>query len=73
METTFDEAALTLQAARQAIEQTQGVFTADSGLGYGLEQTLGSLREAAEALRILAISLERNPDMLIRGSRPPRR
>lgn len=73
METTIEEAALTLQAARQAIEQTQGAFTADTGLGYGLEQTLGSLREAAEALRILAISLERNPDMLIRGSRPPRR
>jgi paraquat-inducible protein B len=73
VEGTFEEATLTLQAARQAIEETRGVFAADSGIGYGLEQTLASLREAAEALRVLAISLERNPDMLIRGRRPPER
>jgi paraquat-inducible protein B len=73
METTLDEAALTLQAARQTIEETRGMFTADSGIGYGLEQTLASLREAADALRVLAISLERNPDMLIRGRPPPER
>jgi paraquat-inducible protein B len=73
LETTFDEATLTLQAARQAIEATRGMLSTDSGIGYSLEQALVSLREAAEALRTLALSLERSPDMLIRGPRPPGR
>lgn len=73
METTMEEATMTLRAARQAIEEMRGSFTMDSGIGYDLEQTLTGLREAAEAFRMLAISLERNPDMLIRGLRPPGR
>ena len=73
MEGTIEEATATLRAAREAIDETRGFMTTDSGLGYGLEQTLASLREAAEALRVLAISLERDPDMLIRGASPPRR
>lgn len=73
MEGTMEEASATLQAAREAIEETRGLITTDSGIGYELEQTLASLREAAEALRVLAISLERDPDMLIRGASPPRR
>ncbi|MDT8369645.1 MAG: MlaD family protein [Longimicrobiales bacterium] len=73
MEATLDETALTLRTTRQAIEDAQGIFATDSDLGYGLAQALGSLHEAAEALRILAISLERNPDMLLRGHRPPGR
>lgn len=73
MDTTTAEAALTLQAARQAIEETRATLSTDAGLGYSAEQTLTSLREAAEALRILAVSLERNPDMLLRGRRPTER
>lgn len=73
MEGTFGEATLTLQAARGAIEETQRMLTTDSGLGFEMEQTLASLREAAEALRVLAVSLERNPDMLIRGAGPTER
>ncbi len=73
MEGTLEEATATLRAAREAIDETRGFMTTDSGIGYGLEQTLASLREAAEALRVLAISLERDPDMLIRGASPPRR
>ncbi len=73
MEGTLDEATLTLQAARQTIDETHGMMTTDSGIGYGLEQTLASLREAAEALRVLVLSLERDPDMFIRGPRPPER
>jgi hypothetical protein len=42
----------------------------DSGIGYGLGATLASYREAAVALRVLAVSLERNPDMLLRGKKP---
>lgn len=73
MDTTREEAALTLQAARQAIEETRATLSTDAGLGYDAKQTLASLREAAEALRILAVSLERNPDMLLRGRRPTER
>lgn len=73
METTTEEATLMLQDVRRAIEETRGMITTDSGIGYSAEQTLASLREAAEALRILAVSLERNPDMLIRGRRPHER
>jgi len=73
IEGALDEWTRTLHAARGALERTEGLFTTDSGLGYGLDQTLASLRDAAEALRILTITLERNPDMLIRGPRPPGR
>lgn len=60
----------TMQALRDAIEETHTLLTTDAGIGYQMEQTLGSLRDAAEALRVLAIALDRNPDMLIRGKRP---
>jgi hypothetical protein len=73
MEVTIEEAASTFQAARQAIEDARGAFTTDTGVGYDLAQALIGLREAADALRTLAISLERNPDMLLRGPGPPQR
>ncbi len=73
MEETLSETTLTVQAARRTMEEAQGMMTTDTGIGYGLEQTLISLTEAAEALRTLVITLERNPDMLIRGTNPPRR
>jgi len=73
MEATLESASLTLEAAREAIDGTVGLLSTDSELGYGLEQALIGLREAAEALRVLAISLERNPDMLLRGAGPPER
>jgi paraquat-inducible protein B len=73
MEETLSETTLTVQAARKTIEEAQGLITTDSGIGHGLEQALISLREAADALRTLVITLERNPDMLIRGTIPPRR
>jgi paraquat-inducible protein B len=71
--TASDEALLTMQALRKAAEDTQGLLAADSGIGYRLEQALTSLSAAADALRVLAVSLERNPDMLIRGKKPPGR
>lgn len=73
MESTLTETNRTLQAARRTIEDAQGLISTDSGIGFGLEQTLASLKEAADALRTLVITLERNPDMLIRGTTPPRR
>lgn len=61
------EAVRTLQAMQEAIDDTRGVLTTDAGIGYRLDQALESLTEAAEALRQLALSLERDPSMLIRG------
>lgn len=73
MEGMNAEALATMKALRETIEEAHTLLTTDAGIGYQLEQTLGSLRDAAEALRVLSIALERNPDMLIRGKRPPGR
>jgi len=73
MEGTMAEVDLTLQAARQTLDGTRSAMTTDSGIGYRMNQALVSFRDAAEALRALAITLERNPDMLIRGANPPGR
>ncbi|CAN5876803.1 MlaD family protein [soil metagenome] len=68
---TNDEMVATLRALRRTVEETHGLLSADSGLGHGLQETLASLRDAANALSLLATSLEQNPDMLIRGRKPP--
>lgn len=67
------EAVATLQALRKTLDDTQGLLSADAGPGYALTGALTSLREAADALRVLITSLEQNPDMLIRGKKPPER
>jgi paraquat-inducible protein B len=61
----------TLQTLRTTLEDTHGLLSTDSGVGYELQQALASLKEAGDALRLLATSLEQNPDMLIRGRKPP--
>jgi paraquat-inducible protein B len=71
LEGTTAEMTATLAALRRALEETQGALSADTGVGYGLQDTMASLRDAADALRLLAASLEQNPDMLLRGRRPP--
>lgn len=71
LESMSREMDLTLQALRKSIDETHEMLTSDSGLGYRLEQALASFTLAAEALRVLALSLEQNPDMLIRGKKPP--
>jgi paraquat-inducible protein B len=68
---TTEEMTATLNALRRTLEETHGMLSADSGLGYGLQEALASLRDAADALRLLATSLEQNPDVLLRGRRPP--
>jgi len=65
------EMAATLQALRQTLEEMYGLLSTDSGLGYGLQEALASFRDAVDALRLLTTSLEQNPDMLIRGKKPP--
>jgi len=71
IEGTTNEMVSVLQALRHTLEETHGLLSTDSDLGYGAQQALESLRDAAEAIRLLANSLEQNPDMLIRGRRPP--
>jgi paraquat-inducible protein B len=61
----------TLQSLRRTIDETHGLLSSDSRLGFGLEAALASMRDAAEALRLLATSLQQNPDMLLRGKKPP--
>ena len=65
------EAIGTLQALRKTLDETHGLLSADTGPGYQLTGALKSLREAADALKTLITSLEQNPDMLIRGKKPP--
>jgi paraquat-inducible protein B len=71
LEGTTAEMTATLNALRRTLEETHGLLSADSGLGFGLQQALTSMQQAADALRLLATSLEQNPDMLIRGKKPP--
>jgi paraquat-inducible protein B len=63
------EMVVTLQTLRRILEETHGLLSADSGLGYGMQEALASMRDAADALRALSTSLEQNPDMLIRGKK----
>ncbi len=65
------EAISTLQALRKTLDETHGLLSADAGPGYALQGALNSVREAADALRLLITSLEENPDMLLRGKKPP--
>ena len=71
LESTTTEMVAILQALRRTLDETHGLLSTDSGLGYGLQQALTSLRDAADALRGLATSLEQNPDMLLRGKKLP--
>ncbi len=67
MDSTNAELTRTLRAMRQAVEDVRGMLSTDSGIGYQMEGAMASLKEAADAMRALSLSLERNPDMLIRG------
>lgn len=71
IDSTNAELVLTLQAMRRAVEDTHGLISTDSGIGYQMEDAFSSLKDAADALRQLSLSLERNPDMLLRGKKPP--
>jgi paraquat-inducible protein B len=70
LEGTNAEMVAMLQSLRRTLDETHGMLSTDSGLGAGLQQALASMRDAADALRLLATSLEQNPDMLIRGKKP---
>lgn len=70
LERTSGELVQTLQSLRMAVEDARGLYSTDTGLGYQMEGALISLKEAADALRALVLSLDRNPDMLLRGRKP---
>jgi paraquat-inducible protein B len=60
----------TLQALHKTVDDTHGLLSTDSGLGYGLEAALVNLKDASNSLRQLLNALEQNPDMLLRGKKP---
>lgn len=68
---TNEELVLTLQTMRETVTAMRGMLTSDSGVGYEMEHAFSSMRDAADALRSLVISLDHNPDMLLRGRKPP--
>jgi paraquat-inducible protein B len=65
------EMSATLQALRKTIDDTHGLLSTDSGLGFQLEAVLANLKDATSALRVLMTALEQNPDMMLRGKKPP--
>jgi paraquat-inducible protein B len=71
LEGTATEMTAALEALRRTMEETHGLLSTDSGIGYGLQETLASLRDAADAISLLVNSLDQNPDMLVRGRKPP--
>jgi len=62
-----------LEALRQTLEETKGLLSMDSGIGFEVQATLSSLKEAADALQLLTTTLEQSPDILLRGKKPPER
>ncbi len=70
---TNSEVALTLKTMRQTMEDTRGFLSTDSGIGFQMEGAMASMKAAADALKALAQTLERNPDMLLRGKPPVRK
>ncbi len=67
------ELAGALQALHKTLDQTEGLLSMDSGIGFELQGVLASLKEASDALQLLATTLEQSPDILIRGKKPPER
>ena len=71
LDSTTEKMVATLDALQRTMTDTRAMLSTDSGLGYRLDDALTNLSEAAEALRTLAVSLERDPSMFIRGKEQP--
>ena len=69
---TLAQAQQTLQEFNQAAGAARSFIEAQSGLGEEASRALGQLGEAASAVQRLADFLERNPNALITGKKPPR-
>jgi paraquat-inducible protein B len=63
----------TMQALHRTIDDTHGLISTDGGIGFSLQSALTNLTDATSALRRLLNAIEQNPDMLLRGKRPPER
>lgn len=61
------QAAATLRQARQSLAAVDGMLGSGSSLPANLEQALKELERAARSLRVLADSLQTNPESLLRG------
>ncbi|PQJ34083.1 paraquat-inducible protein B [Salinibacter sp. 10B] len=68
---TGKELRATLERMRLTMKEFDQTISTDSGIGYEMQEALSKLANAAEALRILVQSLERNPSMFIRGKEAP--
>lgn len=76
---TSKELAATLSNAQQALKSfneaasaARNFISAQTGLGEEATHALGQLGEAASAVQRLADFLERNPNALLTGKKPPR-
>jgi paraquat-inducible protein B len=65
------ELAASLAVMRRTLQDAQGLLSTDSGIGFEIQSVLASLKQAADALQLLATSLEQSPDILLRGKKPP--
>ncbi len=71
MDNTSSELNETLTLMRESMNQVNSMMTTDAGIGFHVQETLASLTKAADALQLLANSLEQNPSMFIRGKDEP--
>ncbi len=71
VERATTEMASALQALRRTLQETEGVLSMDSGIGFEMQAALASLKQAADALQLLTTTLEQSPDILLRGKKPP--
>jgi paraquat-inducible protein B len=71
LKATSRELRATLERMRKTMKEFDQTISTDSGIGYEMQEALSKLANAAEALRVLVQSLERNPSMFIRGKDAP--
>ncbi len=67
MEETLEAARLAIVEAEETIESLQGAAGEDSALVHELTSTLAELSAASRSIRILAETLESQPESLLRG------
>ena len=72
LQAALTQAKETLTTFNAAADGAQKFIAAQSGLGQEAARTLAQLAEAAEAVQRLADFLERNPQALIMGKKPPK-
>jgi paraquat-inducible protein B len=71
LKATSTELQATLRKMRGTMTELDRTLSTDSGIGYQAQDALEKLSNAAESIRVLVQSLERNPSMFIRGRDAP--